>query len=95
MYLSSSCIGRLVLCRIGRDVDWIALSFVESAKDILNFKKIIKGRASVLTKLEKPIALKNLNEIINVSDAIMIARQLQDARANSSSLLGKKIYSKH
>tara|TARA_Y100000590_G_scaffold450864_1_gene591236 strand:+ start:25 stop:1446 length:1422 start_codon:yes stop_codon:yes gene_type:complete len=55
-------------------VDWIALSFVETAKDVLNFKKIIKGKASVLTKLEKPIALKNLNKIIEVSDAIMIAR---------------------
>jgi pyruvate kinase len=55
-------------------VDWIALSFVETAKDVLNFKKIIKGRASVLTKLEKPSALKNLDEIIKVSDAIMIAR---------------------
>ena len=55
-------------------VDWIALSFVESAKDVLNFKKIIKNKASVLTKLEKPTALKNLHEIIRVSDAIMIAR---------------------
>ena len=55
-------------------VDWIALSFVETAKDVLNFKKIIKGKASVLTKLEKPIALKNLSKIIEVSDAIMIAR---------------------
>ncbi|PPR35164.1 MAG: Pyruvate kinase [Alphaproteobacteria bacterium MarineAlpha6_Bin4] len=55
-------------------VDWIALSFVETEKDVLNFKKIIKNKASVLTKLEKPIALKNLNKIIKVSDAIMIAR---------------------
>ena len=55
-------------------VDWIALSFVQTEKDILNFKKIIKGKASVLTKLEKPSALKNLNKIIKVSDAIMIAR---------------------
>ena len=54
--------------------DWIALSFVETIKDVLNFKKIIKGRASVLTKLEKPSALKNLNKIIEVSDAVMIAR---------------------
>ena len=54
--------------------DWIALSFVETIKDVLNFKKIIKGRASILTKLEKPSALKNLNKIIEISDAIMIAR---------------------
>ncbi len=55
-------------------VDWIALSFVQTAKDVLNFKKIIKNKASLLTKLEKPSALKNLDEIIKVSDAIMIAR---------------------
>ena len=55
-------------------VDWIALSFVETEKDVLNFKKIIKNKASILTKLEKPSALKNLNKIIEVSDAIMIAR---------------------
>ena len=60
-------------------VDWIALSFVETAKDVLNFKKIIKGKASVLTKLEKPIALKNLNKIIEVSDAIMIIYDGTDA----------------
>lgn len=55
-------------------VDWIALSFVETANDIVNLKKIIRGKALVLTKLEKPSALKNLNGIIKVSDAIMIAR---------------------
>ena len=55
-------------------VDWIALSFVQTEKDVLNFKKIIKGRASILSKLEKPSAIKNLNKIIEVSDAIMIAR---------------------
>mgnify|MGYP001175913070 FL=1 len=55
-------------------VDWIALSFVETAKDVINFKKIIKNKASVLTKLEKPTALRNLDKIIEVSDAIMIAR---------------------
>ena len=55
-------------------VDWIALSFVETAQDVINFKKIVKNKAAVLTKLEKPSALKNLNKIIEVSDAIMIAR---------------------
>ena len=55
-------------------VDWIALSFIQTEKDVLKFKKIIKGKASVLTKLEKPSALKNLDKIIKVSDAIMIAR---------------------
>ena len=40
------------------------LSFVETHKDVLNFKKIIKDRAKVLTKLEKPRALRNLKKII-------------------------------
>ena len=55
-------------------VDWIALSFVQTAKDVKEIKKIVKNKAFILTKLEKPKALKNLNEIIDVSDAIMIAR---------------------
>ena len=55
-------------------VDWIALSFVQSANDVKNIKKIVKDKAFIITKIEKPKALKNLNEIINISDAIMIAR---------------------
>ena len=55
-------------------VDWIALSFVQNANDVKNIKKIVKDKAFIITKIEKPKALKNLNEIINISDAIMIAR---------------------
>ena len=55
-------------------VDWVALSFVQTAKDVKKIKKIVKNKAFILTKLEKPNALKNLKQIIIESDAIMIAR---------------------
>ena len=55
-------------------VDWIALSFVQRPDDIAEAQKIIAGRAAVMAKLEKPMALKCLDEIVNLSDAIMVAR---------------------
>jgi len=55
-------------------VDWIALSFVQRPDDIAEARKLIAGRAAVMAKLEKPMALKSLDEIISLSDAIMVAR---------------------
>ncbi|MSO69170.1 MAG: pyruvate kinase [Alphaproteobacteria bacterium] len=55
-------------------VDWIALSFVQRPEDVAEAKKLIQGRASVMTKLEKPAALAQLDEIIQLSDALMVAR---------------------
>ncbi len=55
-------------------VDWIALSFVQTPKDVLEAKEIIKGRAKVLAKIEKPQAVEQLEEIVEVADAIMVAR---------------------
>ena len=55
-------------------VDWIAVSFVQRADDIAAVKKIAAGRASVLAKIEKPQAIARLEEIIEVSDALMVAR---------------------
>ncbi|MBS1132722.1 MAG: pyruvate kinase [Proteobacteria bacterium] len=55
-------------------IDWVALSFVQRAEDILEIKKIIDGRAGVIAKLEKPAAIERLEAIVNVSDAIMVAR---------------------
>ena len=55
-------------------VDWIALSFVQRPADIEELKDIVKGRAWVMAKLEKPAAIDSLNEIIAVSDGIMVAR---------------------
>jgi pyruvate kinase len=55
-------------------VDWVALSFVQRAADITEAKDIIDGRAWVMAKMEKPRAMDNLEEIMEVSDAIMVAR---------------------
>lgn len=55
-------------------VDWIALSFVQSADDVRRAKEIIGDKAWIITKLEKPSAIEDLDEIIKLSDAIMIAR---------------------
>ncbi len=54
--------------------DWIALSFVQRPEDVLEAKTLVNGRAGVLSKLEKPAALDRLEEIVSVSDAIMVAR---------------------
>ena len=56
------------------DVDWIAVSFVQRPEDVAEVRKIAKGRAGVLAKIEKPQALKRLDDIIELSDAIMVAR---------------------
>ena len=55
-------------------VDWIAVSFVQRAADISEVKKIARGRALVLAKIEKPQAISRLAEIIEMSDALMVAR---------------------
>ena len=55
-------------------VDWVALSFVQQAEDINKLKKMIGNKALVMAKIEKPSAVKNIDEIINAADGIMIAR---------------------
>ncbi|MDR1694781.1 MAG: pyruvate kinase [Lactobacillaceae bacterium] len=55
-------------------VDWIGLSFVQSADDVRRAKEIIGDKAWIITKLEKPSAIDDLDEIVRLSDAIMIAR---------------------
>ena len=54
--------------------DWVALSFVQRAEDIEEAKRLIDGRASVMTKIEKPAAIRVLSDIVDQSDAIMAAR---------------------
>ena len=56
------------------NVDWVALSFVQQAEDIHKLKKIVDGKALVMAKIEKPSAVKNIDEIIQAADGIMIAR---------------------
>ncbi|WP_348240532.1 pyruvate kinase, partial [Salmonella enterica] len=55
-------------------VDWIALSFVQRPEDIAEVRKVARGRALVMAKIEKPQAVARLDEIIEVSDALMVAR---------------------
>jgi pyruvate kinase len=55
-------------------VSWIALSFVQRAADIVEAKKIARGRANVMAKIEKPSALADLKAIIEQADGIMVAR---------------------
>ncbi|MEO5890997.1 MAG: pyruvate kinase [Ferruginibacter sp.] len=62
---------------IENDLDWVALSFVRKANDIIDLKKRIKDRNSkikVISKIEMPEALKNIRDIIVESDGVMIAR---------------------
>lgn len=59
------------------NVEWIGLSFVRKAQDILDLKKIIADRGKkcrVIAKVEKPEAVENIDEIIDAADAIMVAR---------------------
>lgn len=55
-------------------VDWVALSFVQQPEDLHEARKIIAGRAGLMTKLEKPSALDHLDEIVELSDSVMVAR---------------------
>ena len=55
-------------------VDWIALSFVQRPEDMADLRKIVQGRALAMAKIEKPQALSRLEEIIDASDSIMVAR---------------------
>ncbi|MGE0658713.1 MAG: pyruvate kinase [Reyranellaceae bacterium] len=54
--------------------DWVALSFVQRADDVAELRKLVAGRAAVMAKLEKPAAIEHLDEILDLSDAIMVAR---------------------
>lgn len=55
-------------------VDWVALSFVQRPEDVQEAKDIIKGRAWIMAKIEKPSAVHEIDAIIEVSDGIMVAR---------------------
>lgn len=62
---------------LANDVDWIALSFVRTAAEIIKIKDHIKSKGSsakVIAKIEKPEAIANMDEIIEATDAIMVAR---------------------
>lgn len=60
------------VCALG--VDWLALSFVQRPEDVAEARKLAKGRAAVLSKIEKPAAVKAFEKILECSDGIMVAR---------------------
>ncbi|MBP2310974.1 pyruvate kinase [Azospirillum soli] len=59
---------------LDQGVDWVALSFVQRPEDVAEARKLIAGRAALLSKLEKPQAVSHLDEIIELSDGVMVAR---------------------
>ena len=59
-------------CEMG--IDWLALSFVQRPEDVLEARALARGRAAILSKIEKPAAVKAYDAILLVSDGIMVAR---------------------
>ena len=59
---------------LDKGVDWVALSFVQRASDVIAARTIVGKRAVLMSKIEKPAALKELSDIIAASDGIMVAR---------------------
>lgn len=59
---------------LGLGVDWVALSFVQRPEDVAEARRLIGGRAALLSKIEKPAAIEHLAELVDLSDGIMVAR---------------------
>jgi pyruvate kinase len=59
---------------LGLGVDWVALSFVQKPDDLLEARGLIKDRAGLVAKIEKPSALDRIEDIVRLSDAVMVAR---------------------
>ncbi len=55
-------------------VDWVAASFIQRREDLVELRELVGDRALILSKLEKPAALDRLYEIVELSDAVMVAR---------------------
>ncbi len=55
-------------------VDWIALSFVQRPEDVAEARKVTRTRAAIMVKVEKPAAMERLDEILELSDGLMVAR---------------------
>jgi len=60
------------VCQLG--VDWLALSFVQRPEDVTEARALAGGRAAILSKIEKPAAVERFDDIMDVSDGIMVAR---------------------
>jgi pyruvate kinase len=63
---------------VGHDIDYLGLSFVRNADDVLKLRQLLASfgdtTTRIISKIEKPQAVENIDEIINVSDGIMVAR---------------------
>ncbi|RJT24336.1 pyruvate kinase [Chakrabartia godavariana] len=59
---------------VDQGVDWIALSFVQRPEDLAEARRLIGGKAALLAKIEKPAALERLGGILELADAVMVAR---------------------
>ena len=55
-------------------MDWLALSFVQRPEDLTEARELVRGRAALLSKIEKPSAVEQFDAILKVSDGIMVAR---------------------
>jgi pyruvate kinase len=60
------------ICNLG--VDWLALSFVQRPEDVQEASVLVKNRAAIMSKIEKPAAVERFDSILEISDGIMIAR---------------------
>ncbi|MBU1607195.1 MAG: pyruvate kinase [Alphaproteobacteria bacterium] len=89
---------------LSQGVDWIGLSFVQRPEDIAEARKLIGGKASLCAKIEKPMAIRRLDEIVELADGIMVARgdlgvelepqevpPLQKRIVNKARLVGKPV----
>ena len=59
---------------LDQEVDWVALSFVQRAEDLAEGRRMVAGRAGLMSKIERPQAIEHLDQLIEMSDAIMVAR---------------------
>ena len=59
---------------LSQDVDFIALSFVQTPKDVLDARKIVGKKVGIIVKIEKPSAVEYIDDILDLADAAMVAR---------------------
>ncbi|MGI9354477.1 MAG: pyruvate kinase [Rhizobiaceae bacterium] len=59
---------------LGEEIDWVALSFIQRPDDLAEARKICRGKVGLMAKIEKPQAMERLDAIIEIADAIMVAR---------------------
>jgi pyruvate kinase len=59
---------------LDQGVDWVALSFVQRGEDVSELRSLIDGRAFIVAKIEKPAAVDSFAQIVELTDAVMVAR---------------------